>query len=97
MHSSGGAYELSGTVGQPDAGRHSGGNFAVTGGFWLEYRPGDCNYDGVVDLIDYADFAACMTGPDRGPVDPACVCFDMDVDDDVDLKDAQTFQTWFSG
>jgi len=32
--SSGGAYSLSGTIGQPDAGRMSGGNFSVDGGFW---------------------------------------------------------------
>jgi hypothetical protein len=32
--SSGGAYSLSGTIGQPDAGRMSGGNFTLEGGFW---------------------------------------------------------------
>jgi hypothetical protein len=32
--STGGAYSLSGTIGQPDAGMSSGGSYAVTGGFW---------------------------------------------------------------
>jgi hypothetical protein len=32
--STGGTFSVSGTVGQPDAGRASGGNFAVEGGFW---------------------------------------------------------------
>lgn len=32
--SSGGAYTLSGTVGQPDAGVISGGDYILTGGFW---------------------------------------------------------------
>ena len=32
--SSGGGYSLSGTIGQPDAGVISGGNFTVQGGFW---------------------------------------------------------------
>ncbi len=32
--STGGVYSVSGTVGQPDAGRMSGGNYAVDGGFW---------------------------------------------------------------
>jgi len=33
--SSGGNYQLSGTIGQPDAsGAMSGGNYSVTGGFW---------------------------------------------------------------
>jgi hypothetical protein len=32
--STGGAYAVSGTVGQADAGEMSGGSFTVTGGFW---------------------------------------------------------------
>jgi hypothetical protein len=32
--SSGGIYSVSGTIGQPDAGHSSGGNFTVEGGFW---------------------------------------------------------------
>ena len=32
--SSGGSYTLSGTIGQPDAGRLSGGGFTLDGGFW---------------------------------------------------------------
>ena len=32
--SSGGAYSLSGTIGQPDAGILSGGAYFLTGGFW---------------------------------------------------------------
>lgn len=32
--STGGPYSLSGTIGQPDAGTLSGGQFTLTGGFW---------------------------------------------------------------
>jgi hypothetical protein len=32
--STGGAYQLSGTIGQPDAGRMNGGTFTLLGGFW---------------------------------------------------------------
>jgi hypothetical protein len=32
--SSGGAYSVSGTIGQPDAGALSGGNYTLVGGFW---------------------------------------------------------------
>ena len=32
--STNGQYTLSGTIGQPDAGTMSGGNFSLTGGFW---------------------------------------------------------------
>jgi hypothetical protein len=32
--STGGVFTVSGTIGQPDAGRMSGGTFALEGGFW---------------------------------------------------------------
>ena len=32
--STGGVFTVSGTIGQPDAGRMSGGQFTVEGGFW---------------------------------------------------------------
>jgi len=32
--STGGVYTVSGTIGQPDAGQMSGGNFTLVGGFW---------------------------------------------------------------
>jgi hypothetical protein len=32
--STGGVYSVSGTIGQPDAGAMSGGNFSIDGGFW---------------------------------------------------------------
>ena len=32
--STGGTYQVSGTLGQPDAGQMSGGEFSVSGGFW---------------------------------------------------------------
>ena len=32
--STGGVFSLSGTIGQPDAGKLAGGNYALDGGFW---------------------------------------------------------------
>ena len=32
--STGGTYTVSGTIGQPDAGTMSGGNYSLVGGFW---------------------------------------------------------------
>jgi hypothetical protein len=32
--STGGVYTVTGTIGQPDAGKMSGGNFTLDGGFW---------------------------------------------------------------
>jgi hypothetical protein len=37
--SAGGSYTLRGTVGQPDAGRASGGDYALIGGFWAASAP----------------------------------------------------------
>jgi hypothetical protein len=37
--SAGGVYSVSGTVGQPEAGIHSGGNYSLSGGFWSIVPP----------------------------------------------------------
>jgi hypothetical protein len=38
-YSSANTYELHGTVGQPDAGVHVGGEYVLEGGFWLQIAP----------------------------------------------------------
>jgi hypothetical protein len=37
MNVTGGTYSLSGTIGQYDAGRLSGGTYTLLGGFWVEF------------------------------------------------------------
>ena len=101
MSSSGGAFELSGTIGQPDAGHSAGGEFALSGGFWPSVAnstdvAGDCDGDGDADQLDFACYVDCVTGPDAGvPTD--CETFDLDADNDVDLIDWSLFQTAFTG
>ena len=62
VHSAaGGDFELSGTVGQPDAGGPmTGGSFSLTGGFWpgvsTTVCPADINGDGVVNFFDVSAF-----------------------------------------
>jgi hypothetical protein len=58
--------------------------------------PGDCDGDNDVDLLDWAEFQLCYTGPD-GPVEPGCECGDFDGDDDIDLVDFGNFQLAFTG
>ena len=41
--SSGGGYSLGGTIGQPDAGQHTGGDFGLSGGFWVQPPPVEPN------------------------------------------------------
>lgn len=50
--SAGGAYQFTGTIGQPDAGYHGGGAYELLGGFWVGGPL--C----IVDLADFATFAA---------------------------------------
>ncbi len=58
--STGGAFEIGGAIGQPDAGALSGGSFSLGGGFWAATTPagpcpgnrGDANCDGSIDFFD---------------------------------------------
>jgi hypothetical protein len=93
---SGGNFELSGTIGQPDAGVLAGGDFELTGGFWFCLAPGDGNEDGAVNLDDYEDFLTCMTGPE-GMHDGGCEAFDVDQNESIDLYDFAVVQTTFTG
>lgn len=97
-------FQISGTIGQPDAGPSpdgmSGGGFELVGGFWPAAPvsvAGDCDGDGNLDLLDFACFADCLTGAGGGPVPPECQTFDFDIDDDVDLRDYAAFQNAFIG
>ena len=58
---------------------------------------GDFDFDGDVDLADFQEFNACLTGPDNGPVISGCEVFDANTDDDVDLADFGEFQMSFTG
>jgi len=97
MRSTGGDFELSGTIGQPDAGVMSGGSFTLSGGFWFEVVASDCNEDGVVNLFDYDTFQTCLTGPGGGPPAPGCECYDFDGDGKITLLDFATVQAMFNG
>jgi hypothetical protein len=96
VRSTGGDFELSGTIGQPDAGIMAGGEFELTGGFWFQIPPTDCNEDGVVSLFDYQDFNGCKSGPSL-PTPSHCLCFDVDRDGDADLGDFAKMQSGFNG
>ncbi len=94
MFTTGGDFELSGTIGQPDAGMMTGGEFELTGGFWaISFAgpapiPGDLDGDGDVDLTDLAGLLAaygtCIGDPDYNPA------ADIDESGCVDLTDLAT-------
>lgn len=96
MQSAGGDFELSGTIGQPDAGVMAGGDFQLAGGFWFDVSPTDCNEDGLINELDYEIFAACMLGPNLGIDADPCPCFDVDGDGDITLGDFAVLQKNFA-
>lgn len=58
--------------------------------------PGDSDGNGDVDLVDFASFQLCFTGP-GGEVSMDCAVMDFDDDGDVDLADFGAFQLAFTG
>ena len=89
MWTSGGEFELSGTIGQPDAGvSMTGADFELVGGFWAaveECCPCDLDGDCDVDLADLAELLGaygCCQGD---------ACYNADADFDgsgcIDLSD----------
>ena len=97
MFSTGADFDVSGTIGQPEAGTLTGGDFVLIGGFWFSIVPDDCNADGAVNLHDYGDFESCLSGPGDTLSLSDCRCFDLDGDNDIDLRDVARFQTEFNG
>ena len=73
MWTTGGDFELSGTIGQPDAGYMTGGDFELTGGFWAIVSaggptcPGDIDGDGDTD---HSDLGELLSAWGSQPGDP---------------------------
>ncbi len=88
--SAGGGFELEGTLGQPDAGILTGGNFELSGGFWAGAVPqcaclGDMNSDGDRNGADISAFVGCVI---QGA---SCVCADVNGMNGVTLADVTVF------
>ena len=81
--STGGAYVLTGTIGQPDADWCSGGSYELLGGFW----PGGplC----IVEFEDFARLAELWLHIGSG------LAGDLDGDDDVDFEDLKEFADYW--
>jgi streptogramin lyase len=62
---------------------------------------GDLDFDGDIDLDDFAKFGECFTGPrlwgEGAKTTPGCELLDFDSDWDVDFTDLGQFQLAFSG
>lgn len=91
-NSTGGPYELSGTIGQPDAATNPpliGGTFELAGGFWpfasVCHCLGDLNGDGAKNADDIQKFVSCVSSGG------SCSCADMDQATGVDINDISVF------
>jgi hypothetical protein len=106
--STGGGYELSGTVGQPDVGEMAGGTYSLTGGFWAGSSgsvTGECanacgdlnGSGGDVDLVDFSGFSVCfgLSGPSAACPQEDFDCSDLNGDGVIDLVDFSTFSVLF--
>jgi hypothetical protein len=62
---------------------------------------GDLDFDGDIDLDDFAKFDECLTGPrlwgEAAKTRPGCELLDFDSDWDVDWTDFGQFQLAFTG
>ena len=95
MFTAGGAYELSGTIGQPDAGVMTGGDFELVGGFWAigggdnpPCDPCDMNCDGDVSALDIEPFLDLLFGG----ANPCNTCTgDVNGDGSIDALDIEPF------
>ena len=90
MNSAGGTFQVSGTIGQPDASAPlTGGAFQLTGGFWAVSQVcfclGDMNQDGKKDGRDIQQFVGCMLAGGN------CACADVDGANGVTVADVSAF------
>ncbi len=105
MASSGGGFELSGTIGQADAGTMAGGDFELTGGFWAMPSggtggclrdpewicDGDVDGDGQVNPVDSGLIQAAF-----GSIDEDDLCqYDVDCDGQINPVDSGIVQSLF--
>ncbi|MCA9254312.1 MAG: hypothetical protein KDA33_01685 [Phycisphaerales bacterium] len=91
--SAGAGFELTGSVGQhdagPAAGPMSGAGFEIRGGFWAASEscscPGDMNGDGARNGADIQQFVSCLI------MDNGCSCADVDSMAGVTMDDVVVF------
>ncbi len=89
--SSGGPYTLVGTIGQPDAGDMSGGDYKLSGGFWPAALWQQC----FVNFEHFARFAMYWLDSPCGPGDNWCQGADLDWSTDVGLSDVDELAHWW--
>ena len=62
-----------------------------------EFGIGDFDCNQTVNLLDFADWPMCMTGPSGGPYAGGCEAFDFEFDSYINLGDYSRFLSVFDG
>ncbi len=83
--STGGTYQLTGTIGQPDAAYLGGGQYELLAGFWVGGP--QC----IVNLEDFAQFALYWLDSPCDESNNWCGGADLDTSGDVSLTDFTVF------
>ena len=95
MSSTGGAFELAGTIGQPEASSFNqpiaGGAFTLVGGFWPAATfvcgcAGDLTGDSLINGADVQKFVDCFLGAGA-----SCPCADVDGAAGLSTSDVTVF------
>ncbi len=89
MWSTGGTFELGGTIGQADAGAMTGGTYTLTGGFWALpscWCVADMNNDGLRNGNDIQAFVDCIISGGSN-----CACADIETNGVLNMTDATMF------
>ncbi len=89
--SAGGDFVLVGTIGQPDTGEMSGGDYQLSGGF----LPGALWQRCFVDFEHFARFAMYWLNAPCGPGNNWCQGADLDGSFDVGLSDVDELAYWW--
>jgi hypothetical protein len=96
--STGGSFAVSGTIGQPDAGRLSGPNFVVLGGFWSVTAPqpcyANCDASTIPPILNVSDFVCFQAKFAAG--DPYANCDESTVPPVLNVSDFVCFQGKFA-
>ena len=61
----------------------------------FEFNDADANCDSLIDLSDYLDWPACLTGPGVPWREQRCAPFDLGRNGQVELSDFSDFQNSF--
>jgi hypothetical protein len=74
--SGGGTFNVSGTIGQPDAGTMSSGPFVVIGGFWSVTAPvpcyPNCDSSTIIPILNVQDFTCFLARFGNGDLYANC-------------------------